>query len=294
MSSFEARKIIEALRSGIPSRTVGRYFSGTRTRIIAMIAEGIHDAEEGKSNGRIITGKYGEGKTHMLNNVFAMAHHENMAVSVVTISKESPVDKPHVLYSKLMANTWLPGREQPGFMYEFEQKMKDSRIASDLILYASTELQCNKLAYVLKNFVKEEDADELNKLQSDLLGNFMANPDLKKRYRALYHEAAKFNENFAKTKHINDYFRFMSYLFRCLGYNGWVILFDEAELIGRLTRKPRLKAYENMNLFLNPNERLINTFSLFAFTASYAEEVIESKHDFENMEEVYPQGIPAV
>ena len=290
MSLFEARKIIEALRSGVPSRMVGRYFSGTRTRISEMIAEGIREAEEGKSNGRIITGKYGEGKTHMLNSVFTMAHNENMVVSVVTISKESPMDKLHVLYGTLMENTYLPGREQPGFMYEFEQRMKDSRAASDLILYASTELQCNKLTYVLRNFIKEEDADELNKLQSDLLGNFMANADIKKRYRALYHETAKFNENFAMTKHVGDYYKFMSYLFRWLGYSGWVILFDEAELIGRLRKKTRLNAYANMNLFLNPHEGMINMFSLFAFTSSYAEEVIDSKHDFENLEEAYPQG----
>ena len=106
MSSFEARKIIEALRSGVPSRTVGRYFTGTRTKITEMTAAGMHEAEEGKSNGRIITGKYGEGKTHMLNNVFTMAMKENMVVSVVTISKETPMDKLHILQA-ILASVYL-------------------------------------------------------------------------------------------------------------------------------------------------------------------------------------------
>ena len=35
----------------------------------------------------------------------------------------------------------------------------------------------------------------------------------------------------------------MSTLFRRIGYGGWFILFDEAELIGRLGKKARAKSY---------------------------------------------------
>ena len=81
----------------------------------------------------------------------------------------------------------------------------------------------------------------------------------------------------------------LSHLFKLLGYNGWVILFDETELIGRLGKKARLTAYKNMASFLFPEQysQLEATFTLFAITASYREDVIESKHDFENMATVY-------
>ncbi len=49
--------------------------------------------EDGKSSGRIISGKYGEGKTHLLNTVFNIAHANNMVVSVISLSKETPFDK---------------------------------------------------------------------------------------------------------------------------------------------------------------------------------------------------------
>ena len=39
MSSFEARHIIEALRQGVPSRAVGRYFSDSRPGIMKRITE---------------------------------------------------------------------------------------------------------------------------------------------------------------------------------------------------------------------------------------------------------------
>lgn len=294
MSQFESRKTIEALRSGIPSRSVGQYFTGTRQKMISSITERLEQTAEGKSSGMIITGKYGEGKTHMLNTVFSMAHARNMVVSILPLSKESPFDKLHLIFPKLMDNTYLPMREQPGFMHELADRMQDSRFVSDLLLFCSSELKCNKLYYLIKTYRKESSEEELLKLQADLSGDFMANADLKKRYRFLYKEALKYNETFAKTKHSMDYFAFISYVFEALGYNGWVILIDEAELIGRLGKKARLNAYRNMSGFLSPLPSLHSVFTLFAFTASYTDDVIDRKHDIENLEEIYPQGNSSV
>ena len=68
-----------------------------------------------------------------------------------------------------------------------------------------------------------------------------------------------------------------------------MILFDETELLGRLGKKARLTAYKNMASFLFPEQysRLESTFTMFALGASYVEDVVESKHDFENMATVY-------
>lgn len=71
-------------------------------------------------------------------------------------------------------------------------------------------------------------------------------------------------------------------------YHGWVILFDETELMGRLGKKARLNAYRNMARFLLPERELESTFSMFALSASYAEDVIEGKHEYENLEAIYP------
>ncbi len=84
MYDFEARHIIEALRSGIPSRTIGQYFSEARPELEREISNRLEKAcETGKSDGMVISGKYGEGKTHLLNTVFSLAQSENMAVSYI-------------------------------------------------------------------------------------------------------------------------------------------------------------------------------------------------------------------
>ena len=288
MYDVKSRHMIEALRSGIPSRTVGRYFSEARPQIMKRLSDDLETVRDtGKSSGMIVSGKYGEGKTHLLNTVFGMAFDENMVVSFISLSKETPMDKLYLIYQKAMMNTFLPGHIQPGFEKIFEEMTPNDPIASEMLAYAATELETDRLYYVLRSYLNTEDQDEKYQLMSDLEGDFISNPVLKKIYRRIFNVPAKFKVNFRKTAHVMDYFRFMSHLFLKVGYNGWVILMDEAELIGRLGKKTRLKAYFQMANFLLP-EQLESTFSLFALSSSYVEDVIDGKHEFENLAEVYP------
>ena len=164
----------------------------------------------------------------------------------------------------------------------------NSPLASELLVYAAKELETDKLYYLLRSYMSTEDQEERFLLQADLEGDFVANGLLKKIYKRIFNQTAKYNVSFSKTKHSMDYFRFMSRLFVRLGYNGWVILVDEAELMGRLGKKARLKAYANMANFLLPESRMESVFSMFALSASYIEDVIEGKHEFENLETIYP------
>ena len=286
---MESRHIIEALRSGIPSRIVGRCFSDARPKILKELSGHIEDVcERQKSAGMIISGKYGEGKTHLLNTVFNMASENNMVVSYLSLSKETPMDKLHLLYPKLMANTYLPKRLQPGFAQVFDTMTAGSRLASEMISYAAGQLQTDKLYYLLRACLNTEDAEEKFQLLADLEGDFIANATLRQIYKRIFNQTVKYNVNFSKTKHCRDYFAFMSHFFVKLGFSGWVILIDEGELMGRLSKKGRLNAYRNMAYFLFPQREFESVFSLFAYSASYVEDVVIGKHDFENLEEIHP------
>ena len=246
---------------------------------------------EGYSDGMIISGKYGEGKTHLLNMIFSMAGDDNMVVSFLSLSKETPMDKMYLIYQKMIMNTYLPGRIQPGFSRLFEEMSPNSPVANEMLAYAAKELETDKLYYVLKAYLNTEDQEEKYQLMSDMEGDFISNPVLKKIYRRIFGTPVKFNVNFKKTVHTMDYFRFMSHLFRQMGFDGWVMLLDEAELIGRLGKKTRLKAYFNMAQFLMPDRSLEKVFSLFALSSSYIEDVIDGKHEYENLKEVYEDAV---
>ena len=290
MYDFEARHMIEALRSGVPSRAVGQYFSEARPKIMKEISDHLDQVcEQGKSNGMVICGKYGEGKTHLLNTVFNLAHSNNMVVSYLSLSKETPMDKLYLVYQKLIQSTYLPQREQPGFLSELDKISAKSPTANEMLLYAAKQLETDKLYYLFRSYLNTEDADEKFLLQADLEGDFVANASLKKIYRRIFNQPVKYNVNFTKTKHCRDYISFMSHLFTQMGYKGWAILIDETELMGRLGRKARLNAYRNMAGFLLPDQCPEMTFSIFALSASYVEDVIEGKHEYMNLEEIYPE-----
>lgn len=291
MYDIEARHIIEALRSGIPSRAVGQYFSEARPKVMKEISNRMDMVcEQAKSNGMVISGKYGEGKTHLLNTVFNLAHSNQMVVSYLSLSKETPMDKLYLVYQKLIQNTYLPQRRQPGFMHELGKISANSPVANEMLLYAAKQLETDKLYYLFRSYLNTEDSDEKFLLQADLEGDFIANAPLKKIYRRIFSQPVKYNTNFTKTKHCGDYFSFMSHLFMQMGYHGWVILIDETELMGRLGKKARLNAYHNMAQFLLPSKPLESVLSIFALSASYVEDVIEAKHEYENLETIYPDA----
>ena len=290
MSNFEARHIIEALRQGVPSRAIGRYFSEARPGIMKKISDSMEKVLDGEGScGMIVTGRYGEGKTHLLNTIFNQAHANNCVVSYVSLSKETPMDKLYLFYQKVIANTYLPNHEQPGFSEKLEALSPNSPVASDLLVYAAKELETDKLYYVLKSYLNTQDEEEKFSLLADLEGDFVANAQLKRIYRRLFNTPAKYNVSFSKTKHAMDYFSFMSRLFDKIGYKGWVILVDEAELTGRLGKKSRLKAYHNFGTLLKGDERLTNVFSLIVMSSSYVEDVIDGKHEFDNVEQNMPE-----
>lgn len=291
MYDMEARHIIEALRSGVPSRAVGEYFSEARPKIMKEISGRLDIVcEEHKSNGMIISGKYGEGKTHLLNTVFNLAHSNNMVVSYLSLSKETPMDKLYLVYQKVLQNTYLPRRQQPGFIHELEKISAGSPVANEMLLYAAKHLETDKLYYLFRSYLNTEDSDEKFLLQADLEGDFITNASLKKIYRRIFGQPVKYNVNFSKTKHCRDYFSFMSHLFTQMGYHGWALLIDETELMGRLGKKTRLKAYNNMANFLLPDLCPETTFTIFALSASYVEDVIDGKHEYANLEEVFPEN----
>ena len=286
MFDFNARHIIEALRSGVPSREVGEYFSESRPGMRAKIDAKLRAArEENKSGGMIFKGRYGEGKTHMLHTAFNMAAENNMVVSMVALGKETPIEKPWVLYRRLMANTWLPGERQPGFREKLEEMTSGSSLLSELLAYSAADLETNKLYFLLQAMTQTQDEEERAAFLADLEGDFVSPALIKRSYRRISGVPAKFTENFSKTKHWPDYYFFMSRFFRMLGYDGWVILLDEAELIGRFGKKARVKAYLRMDDFLRPDPRLEKTVTLLAFSESYQPDVIEKRKEFDNVAE---------
>ncbi|MDR1604746.1 MAG: ATP-binding protein [Gracilibacteraceae bacterium] len=284
MADFNARRVIEALRSGVASREAGRCFSSARPRLLRTLDDALEEvAETRTSSAMVISGKYGEGKTHLLNTLIGMAAEKNMVVSLVTLSKETPLDKMHLLYQKIVQGTYWPGHAQPGFTHVLRNMTTGHPITAALYEYVLTTLGTDKLYYLLKSYFGSGDEEEKFLLLADIEGDFINNSTLKSIFRRIYNEPVAFRTLFLKTRHVPDYLAFLSHLFLEAGCRGWVILFDETELVGRMGKNARLKAYANMARFLHP-ERMEAVYSVFALNSSYIPDVVEGKNEFINLE----------
>ncbi|MBS4032304.1 MAG: DUF2791 family P-loop domain-containing protein, partial [Clostridiales bacterium] len=205
MMDFEAQRVIEALRSGVSSRAVGHYFSSARPELMEQISSRLdHIREQGESSGMVVSGKYGEGKTHLLNTVFNLAHANNMVVSLVPLSKETPFDKLYLAYQKLISNTYLPKRLQPGFQHILQDITPNNPKALDLLSFTSKHLETDKLFFVLRSFLNVEDPDEKYLLMADLEGDFINNALLRQIYKRIFNQTVRYAVPFSKTRHSMD------------------------------------------------------------------------------------------
>ena len=156
----------------------------------------------------IVTGRYGEGKTHLLNTIFNQAHASKCVVSYVSLSKETPMDKLYLFYQKAIANTYLPDHEQPGFSEKLEALSPNSPAASDLLVYAAKELETDKLYYVLKSYLNTQDEEEKFALLADMEGDFIANAQLKRIYRRIFNTPGPIQYQLFQDKTCHGLFQF--------------------------------------------------------------------------------------
>ena len=284
MSDFYSRHMIEALRSGISSRSIGKCFSSSRKALISSLSDSLEYTISNKeSSGRIITGRYGEGKTHLLNTVFSMASERNMAVSIISLSKEAPASNMLTLYRNLGENTYLPTHIRPGFMFDVPNYFSLKSESTAQLLSFASGLSTDRIGYVFKAFLASLDnnIDDNYMMRGDIEGNIASNVSLRQIYAKNFNDKMKLEKPFSKYKNAFDYMAFTSKLLSLMGCTGWVILIDEAELIGRMPRKSRKKAYLNLYQLLSGDEKLTSVYSLAVFSTSYIEDVITERAEYE-------------
>jgi len=270
LSSFEALRMIEVLRSGIPSRLVARAFKGGRRQILKDAEDALtRDARGGSGESLSFQAEYGNGKSHLLNQLFDLAWSRHFVVSKVVLNKETPMNQLHVLYQKAAESCTLPGRELPGFESALCKMKFDSAEVRELVDYCSLHLH-PRLKLVLEICLKGSEENQ-HVFYGDLTGSFAGAQPLRRAYHSASGSPVK-NPSFKKSdpSAIMSYFRFLTRLFTAMGYAGWVILFDEAELIGRHGPVNRIKAYSNLHELMNLGGALsVPLFTAFAFASTF-------------------------
>lgn len=290
-TALQARRAVEALRAGVPNRDAVRALGfaddvlvdGFDRRLEALRSS----VAEGKQpSGLLLAAEFGGGKSHALEYLRHRALERNVAVSKVVISKETQLFDPAKLFRSAVeslevedrtgdvladiAVTRLDSRENREGFDEFANWLRTSGLNSrfEATIWLFEQAQANP------------------ELQSRLVtfwgGGKLGVAELKRDLRACGMKGVFPLERIVARDLGRQSFRFMARLLQAAGYDGWVLLLDELELIGRYSVLQRGRSYGELTrlLGLHDEEGIPGLLAVGAITPDFESAVLVGKDDY--------------
>jgi len=239
---------VESLRAGIPTRLSTRLLPDIRQSVSMRIQEDLaHFDASHLPSGRMLWGQYGQGKTHALTTLEHQALDQNFAVSRVSLSREVSCHNLLQFYSHVAPRIRTPNSTLEGIQ-KYLNHLQPGEICQS-ILYSEDRYANALPVHVLDDYFYAEGEDK-EKLYGDLTGVRLPVGEPGRIHRLVKGSALP-KLQFKATEHASAYFGFMADLIQLCGFEGWVILIDEVELVGRLGKLSRYKAYQNLDWLMN-------------------------------------------
>jgi len=248
---LKAVRIIEALRSGVPTFLSTREMPELRPVLIETIKDDLESFSEGHiPHGRLVWGQYGQGKSHLLITISHLALEMGFAVSFVSLSREVSCHNLFHFYRHVAPVLRTPSSKVPGLQMQLAER-KPSDLSSASI--QDPERYCHRWPAVVLELLLScsGDDEDYYRLYDDLMGYRLPMSDVRRIAKQvglgdLLRGLPRF-----KKEHAQAYFGVLADVIYWCGYRGWIILIDEMELIGRLGKISRFQAYRNLNWLLD-------------------------------------------
>jgi len=283
-----ARRAVEALRSGVPSRdavaALGSGQTGVEDRFTELI-DGTDRARTGP-RGLLLGGGFGAGKSHVLEHLAHLALDRGYAVSRVVVSKETPLHDPVKVLRAAVGSAVSPDGAIGAIAEAAAGLDPDSPAFADLLRWASGSgapvdewLPVTLTLYPRVQAGEDNFADAIVRFWS---GDRLAVAEVRRHAKwaglgkpALAPVPAR---ELARQR-----FRFLARLFVAAGWEGWVLLFDEVELIGRYTLAQRGRSYAELARWLQPDPQdpASPLATVLAMTDDFDAAVLTAKNDRE-------------
>ena len=268
-----ARVVIEHLRSGVPSPEVAEALSTARERLIAVLEADMERVADGRAtrNHQVMTANYGDGKSHVLNALWLRARRRRWLVSMVTFSREAPLDQTERVYRKVAARTYMPGVERPGLGPLLDALAERPEVTQRLLREVERNLH-PKVALALA--ARLEGRGDPVTVDEERHGYRHSVSDIRRAYQERTGKRPPKVERYLVGEHAFDYFRLVDAMVRALELPGWLLLFDEVEMIGNLGRMGRARSYAFMGRMTDP-KTLPSTYSVWMVSSNFRPRVIE-------------------
>jgi len=290
------RRAVEALRSGVPNTDAVTALGSGQGDIEDRFTELLEATGRPRTDRRgrasmLLGGGFGAGKRHLLTHLGHLATSAGFVASTVVISKETPLHDPAKVLRAAVASAVAPEG------------------ARDVIAEAAAALDTDSPGYAeLLRWLRGPGADMDERFDATLLlhqrlgsnapgadeeyldaiirfwsGDPLPMPDLRRQLKAIG-EAKTFTLTPIKARDLaRQRLRFLPRLLRAGGYTGWVLLFDEVELIGRYSLLQRGRSYAELARWLDgdPFDDGEPLVTVAAMTDDFEAAVLTGKSDRE-------------
>jgi hypothetical protein len=253
-NSVDQRRVIEALRTGVPTRAAVDALGGGQaalTNQFHALLDRVSSGQESPARGFIFNGGFGSGKSHLLESFAHTAVSEGFVVSRATISKNLPLHLQSALLFELLGSIETKQHQEDALLNMVADAFFDTR--KDLSAFRAwllSEVDSNRLAPIYSATFRA--VSDLNWGSADLLtiidywsGASVPAPELNRIVRVYAPHISSARPKAAQRP--AQTLRFLANLIVHLGFRGWIVLFDELELIRLQALLARGKAYAEIS-----------------------------------------------
>jgi hypothetical protein len=284
------RTPIEALRAGVPNRAAVRLLGSVEDAIEEKFDAGLDAVwRERPPPGVLFAGGFGTGKSHLLGYLREVALQRGFVVSLIAVSKETPLSAPRAMFAAAMRNAMVPERNDDAAIVALAELQRRPAKVAELEAWATTpESGVGPVfAALLLLLAKQQDAALMERLEAFFAGGKFPGKEFRDGLRQAG-AAKKFDLRGATEAALaSQRERFVPQLFRAAGFAGWCVLIDEVELIGRYSPLQRALAYAELARWLGlaADARAPGVSVTAAITDDFADAVITARQDEEKVPE---------
>jgi len=259
LGSDEAQAIVRSLNDGVVPKEGAHLFTAGREKWLKSLGRDLDNLSGDSPRGgriRIINGRNGDGKTHLMHLIRNMALEADLAVSYVVISKDIPLFKSDRVYGaigrSLITNHH---REQGGLRAILNPEAPDPAIAANFNERAESIRKLPGLdarfATVLYKFCTQQVTNIDQDQDMMLLGAWL---------EGSHQQLPGLGVNTKIDQTIgNTLLKSLLVALRHFGIPGLVILIDEVESILSLSKKQRDDSYQTLRLLIDRESMPGNT-----------------------------------
>ena len=292
------RRAVEALRSGVPNAdaviALGSGQGDVEDRFSGLLhtVAGSGNGAAGRASMLVGAG-FGQGKSHLLTHLGQLATAAGFVVSTVVISKETPLHDPAKVFRAAVESAVAPDGARDVVAEAAAALDPDSPGYAELLRWLrgpgrdlNERFEATlRLHERLSSDAPGADEEFLDSIVRFWSGEPLLMPELRRQLKAVG-EAKTFQFSPVKVRDLaRQRLRFLPRLLRAGGNAGWVVLFDEVELIGRYSLLQRGRSYAELARWLDgdPADEGEPLVTVAAITDDFEAAVLVGKNDREGL-----------